>query len=72
MGEAADDVLDGLVCEGCGEWMSDVLDSSDDEPFTAPGYPRRCEGCSEPSAPPKPYRSKQRRRAGGSPPAARS
>lgn len=46
MGEAADDVLDGLVCECCGEWMQDFLDSPHDKPFEAPGYPRRCEACS--------------------------
>lgn len=36
MGEAAEMMLDGILCEGCGEWMGD------DE---APGYPRRCPAC---------------------------
>lgn len=29
-------MLDGLMCEGCGEWMGD---------FDAPGYARRCAAC---------------------------
>lgn len=52
MGEAAEDILDGTVCEGCGEFFDDITDG--DEP---PGFPRRCTSC-EP-----PRRSKKRRRA---------
>jgi len=48
MGEAADDALDGLVCEGCGEWFDDVLNGAE-----APGYPRRCASC-------KPQKAKQK------------
>jgi hypothetical protein len=40
MGEAADDILCGMVCQCCGEWMDDILDGGD-----APGYPRTCAGC---------------------------
>ncbi len=36
MGDAADDILDGLVCEVCGE----VIDEE------APGYARQCRSCS--------------------------
>lgn len=36
MGEIAELVLDGLMCEGCGEWMGDD--------FLA-GHPRRCAAC---------------------------
>lgn len=36
MGQAVDDMLEGLVCQECGEWMDD---------FESPGYPRTCEGC---------------------------
>jgi hypothetical protein len=43
MGQHADDILDGLVCEGCGEWMDDVL--ACDGVFEAQGHPRRCDGC---------------------------
>jgi len=35
MGEAADDAIEGLTCECCGEFL-------DGE---APGYPRKCNGC---------------------------
>lgn len=34
MGEAAEDILDGTVCEGCGEFFDDIIDG--DEP---PGFP---------------------------------
>lgn len=40
MGEAAEDVLDGSCCQGCGEWFDDVTE--DAEP---PGYPRFCGSC---------------------------
>lgn len=40
MGEAADDVLDGMVCECCGEWFDDVINGA--EP---PGFPRMCVAC---------------------------
>jgi hypothetical protein len=45
MGQAADDILDGLCCEQCGQWMPDVFDdgcSMFDDP---PGYPRTCPEC---------------------------
>ena len=35
MGDAAEDILDGLMCEDCG-----VLIDGDN-----PGYPRKCDGC---------------------------
>lgn len=38
MGEAADDILEGLCCQYCGEWFLD-----DEEP----GYPRTCECCQD-------------------------
>lgn len=37
MGEIAEMMLDGIMCEGCGEWMEDD--------FLA-GHPRRCAACS--------------------------
>lgn len=52
MGEAAENILDGTVCEGCGEFFDDIIDG--DEP---PGFPRRCPSC-EPL-----HRSRKRRRA---------
>lgn len=35
MGEIADMVLDGILCEQCGEYIDDP----------GPGYPRLCAGC---------------------------
>ena len=34
MGEIAEMMLDGTMCEGCGEFLGDAL-----------GYPTRCAGC---------------------------
>lgn len=47
MGEAADDMLDGLCCEGCGEWFDDIHNGAE-----APGHPRRCKRCSPAERPP--------------------
>lgn len=38
MGEAAEMLLDGTLCEGCGVFLGGG----------SPGYPRRCEGCRPP------------------------
>ena len=35
MGDAADDILEGLCCQVCGEWFGDILEGED-----APGHPR--------------------------------
>ncbi|MDB5848204.1 MAG: hypothetical protein JWP29_1956 [Rhodoferax sp.] len=40
MGEAAEDILDGTVCEGCGVFFDDILNNS-----PAPGFPRKCDQC---------------------------
>jgi hypothetical protein len=40
MGEAAEDILDGTVCECCGEFFDDVIEGGE-----APGFQRRCERC---------------------------
>ena len=37
MGDAADDILDGNVCESCGDWLGD-----------GDGYPRKCGACARP------------------------
>jgi hypothetical protein len=52
MGEAAEAILDGAVCEWCGVWFDDVLDG-----IEPPGHPRRCEQCE----PPKRQSRKHRR-----------
>lgn len=36
MGEIADMMLEGILCEGCGEYLGEGL-----------GFPTRCAGCSE-------------------------
>ncbi|WP_258022808.1 hypothetical protein [Brevibacillus formosus] len=38
MGEVAEMIISGLVCQVCGESMDD---------FEEPGYPRTCEDCQE-------------------------
>lgn len=43
MGEHADDVLDGSVCQFCGQWFDDVLAGEE-----SPGYPRSCPACKTP------------------------
>ena len=43
MGEAAEDMLDGTVCESCGQFFDDIING--DEP---PGFPRRCQSCEPP------------------------
>jgi predicted Zn-ribbon and HTH transcriptional regulator len=40
MGEIADMLLDGTLCEGCGEVFDDIMDGED-----SPGFPRRCPEC---------------------------
>lgn len=47
MGEVAEMMLDGTLCEGCGEWFGDGQ---------APGYPRYHRRCRPvvPPTPPKP------------------
>lgn len=37
MGEIADMMLDGTMCQGCGEWLNDGEDG--------PGYPGYCSAC---------------------------
>lgn len=38
MGDIADMVVNGLLCQDCGVYMDD---------FEEPGYPRSCEDCEE-------------------------
>jgi hypothetical protein len=37
MGEIADMMLDGTLCQHCGEWMGEGRDGE--------GYPQCCDGC---------------------------
>lgn len=54
MGEIADDMLDGLTCQLCGQWMDDCFVNNDSEQGlnnetfdNPPGYPRTCSDCEE-------------------------
>lgn len=61
MGQHADDILEGVTCQGCGEFFDDIINGGD-----APGFPRWCERCgpspvpsrrkgpSKPPTPPQP------------------
>lgn len=40
MGEVTEMLLDGTLCEGCGEVFDDVIEGAE-----APGHPRRCPSC---------------------------
>jgi len=52
MGEVADDMLNGIICQSCGVWMRDCF-SEDGMDLNAdifdhpPGHPRTCKGCLE-------------------------
>ena len=60
MGQATEDMLAGVVCQECGEWMEDMFDGSEE-----PGYPRTCSSCGggedNPLPPPKPSRDRGKR-----------
>lgn len=45
MGEIADMMLDGTLCESCGALMDDLIPEHGDVLEDAPGYPRLCEDC---------------------------
>ena len=36
MGDMADDIIDGLFCQYCGEYLEEAV-----------GYPRSCSGCED-------------------------
>lgn len=57
MGEVAEMMLEGMLCEGCGEIMDDMLDDA----VEPPGYPRRCPGCSPDRAEPARHQAPKRR-----------
>lgn len=42
MGEIAEMMLDGTMCQQCGEWLNDGDDGDDGE-----GFPVSCESCKE-------------------------
>lgn len=42
MGEVAEMMIDGSLCQYCGVVFDDIINGDD-----APGYPRICEDCEE-------------------------
>ena len=40
MGEAAEDILDGTVCQACGTFFDDIISGHE-----APGHVRLCRAC---------------------------
>lgn len=56
MGEIADMMLDGTMCECCGEFLNDGADG--------PGYPVRCFSCREPEEKEKPKKSRKKPKDG--------
>ncbi len=40
MGEIADDLIDGVFCQQCGEYIDD-----EESEQCGPGHPRNCTGC---------------------------
>jgi len=57
MGEVAEMMLDGTMCEGCGVVFDDIIEGA--EP---PGFPRRCEACEPGDTPRRPKRRRKRER----------
>jgi hypothetical protein len=51
MGEVADDILAGIMCQQCGQWMPEIHKYWDDKDKLTdffdnpPGYPRTCPDC---------------------------
>jgi len=45
VGEIADMVLEGTLCQVCGEIMYDMIPDGDEEAPDPPGYRRTCAGC---------------------------
>ena len=48
MGEIADDIRNGLMCDCCGAWIEDVWPDGAEKPNeelfnNPPGHPRKCE-----------------------------
>jgi hypothetical protein len=44
MGEIAEMILDGTLCQECGQIMDDMI-TEGDETIEPPGYPRTCDEC---------------------------
>lgn len=47
MGEIADMIMDGTLCEQCGCLMEDLIMDNGEDLKDPPGYRRTCEDCLE-------------------------
>lgn len=47
MGEIAEMVLDGTLCQCCGALMEDLKPEHGNKLKVPPGYPRSCDNCKE-------------------------
>lgn len=46
MGDVSDMILEGILCQGCGVLMDDLVpEGGGKELKPGPGYPRSCEDC---------------------------
>lgn len=45
MGEIAEMIHEGILCQECGGLIEDLIPSVGEELLGAPGYPRACEDC---------------------------
>lgn len=60
MGEIADMMLDGTMCEQCGEWLGD--------PMSEPqGFPGLCPSCASRDVEPRKTHKQKKKRAAGKP-----
>ena len=45
MGQVSEMILDGVLCQVCGELFDDLKPASGNVLLPPPGYPRTCEDC---------------------------
>lgn len=61
MGDIADMMLDGTLCERCGSVMEDLIVPGQKQLKKPPGHPRLCDDCKEDDKP-RPGAWKKKRR----------
>jgi hypothetical protein len=47
MGEIAEMMTDGTMCQYCGVWNDEITEGGPDEVFEPQGYPWTCDDCKE-------------------------
>ena len=47
MGQVSEDIINGICCQVCGQWMPEVSNRKSDIFINPPGYPRTCKDCQE-------------------------